>query len=208
MSDDTAPDQDGRSGPEDRAMIEEGTVEKGAVEKDTVDKRTVEHSTAVNGSVERSAARTPAVEIHEVKIHGALRASDTERDDALQALAAHYADGRLERAEFDERAEVALAARTRDQLHALFADLPGPVPVPSSTPEVVPAAPRTPERVAEARLRQRPAGFPPPIVFSPVLFVFAIVAVLYGAPPFPLIPLVFILTGGPRRWDRQARPWN
>jgi hypothetical protein len=160
---------------------------------------------------DRAAVETRAAESRVVKIHGPLRASDSERDDALHALAAHYADGRLERAEFDERAEVALAARTRDQLHALFADLPGPVPVPSSRPEPVPAAPHTSDRTSEAaaaRMRQRPvAGFPP-IVLSPVLFVVAIVAVLYGAPPFPLIPLVFILTGGPRRWNGQARPWN
>ena len=40
--------------------------------------------------------------------HGeGLRASHAERDAALNALAAHYADGRLERAEFDERARVA-----------------------------------------------------------------------------------------------------
>lgn len=177
MSDNTVPDQDGRSGPEDRT------------------------------AVERNAAQTPA-EPRVVGTRGALRASDAERDDALQALAAHYADGRLERAEFDERAEVALVARTRDQLRELFADLPGPVPVPSPTPEPVAAASRTPEPAAAARMRQRPAAGFPPIVFSPILFVVAIVAVMYGAPPFPLIPLVFILTGGPRRWDRQARPWN
>jgi uncharacterized protein DUF1707 len=40
-------------------------------------------------------------------------------------LQRHFADGRLTQAEFDERVGAALAARTRDQLHALTADLPG-----------------------------------------------------------------------------------
>ena len=57
-----------------------------------------------------------------------LRASDAERENAVHALGAHYADGRLDRSELDERVDAALAARTRSQLDALFADLPGPSP--------------------------------------------------------------------------------
>ncbi len=49
-----------------------------------------------------------------------IRASDAEREDALRRLAGHYADGRLERAEFDERADAAFAALTREQLRTLF----------------------------------------------------------------------------------------
>jgi Domain of unknown function (DUF1707) len=55
----------------------------------------------------------------------AIRASDGERDQAVALLQGHFADGRLTRAEVEERAGAALAARTRDQLHALTADLPG-----------------------------------------------------------------------------------
>jgi hypothetical protein len=54
----------------------------------------------------------------------AVRASDGERDEVLALLQRHFADGRLTQAEFDERAGVAITARTREQLDALTADLP------------------------------------------------------------------------------------
>jgi hypothetical protein len=135
---------------------------------------------------------------------GQVRASDVERENALRALAAHFADGRLDRAEFDERADAALAARMQSQLHALFADLPGPAPVPAAPPDVG-ASP------ASAALRQvrrgvAVSGFPLlPLV--PVLFVLAVAAAVHGLPPFPLIPLLFILSRRHRRWNREARPW-
>src|SRR5215831_10172309 len=55
----------------------------------------------------------------------ALRASDGERDQVVAQLQRHFADGRLTQAELEERVGAALAARTRDQLRALTADLPG-----------------------------------------------------------------------------------
>src|SRR5215470_10156711 len=55
----------------------------------------------------------------------ALRASDGERDQVVAQLQRHFADGRLTQPELGERVGPALAARTRDQLHALTADLPG-----------------------------------------------------------------------------------
>jgi hypothetical protein len=57
----------------------------------------------------------------------AVRASDGERDQVVALLQHHFADGRLTQAELEERAAAALAARTRDQLRALTADLPGEV---------------------------------------------------------------------------------
>ena len=55
----------------------------------------------------------------------AIRASDGERDQVVAQLQRHFADGRLTQAELEERVGAALAARTRDQLHPLTADLPG-----------------------------------------------------------------------------------
>jgi len=55
----------------------------------------------------------------------AIRASDGERDLVVAQLRRHFADGRLTQAELEERVGAALAARTRDELHALTADLPG-----------------------------------------------------------------------------------
>lgn len=138
----------------------------------------------------------------------ALRASNAERDDALNLLSAHFADGRLDRAEFDERAEAALAARTRDQLRALFADLPGPGPVPTPAAEA-PAATMT-----GAGMQARGGGAlttgasPLLFVLVPILLIASLGAVLHGGPPFPLIPLVFILSRRFRRWNREARPWT
>jgi Domain of unknown function (DUF1707) len=65
----------------------------------------------------------------------AVRASDSERDQVVALLQGHFADGRLTQAELEERAGAALVARTRDQLDALTADLPGA--------EVRPARPAT-----------------------------------------------------------------
>src|SRR5271166_2363145 len=53
-----------------------------------------------------------------------MRVSDTERQAAVDRLAEHYADGRLDQAEFDERSGLAMSAKTRADLSALFADLP------------------------------------------------------------------------------------
>jgi hypothetical protein len=53
----------------------------------------------------------------------ALRASDADRDRVIELLRAALADGRLDAAEFDERLDAALAARTIDALAPLTADL-------------------------------------------------------------------------------------
>ncbi len=53
----------------------------------------------------------------------ALRASDADRDRVIELLRAAVADGRLDPAEFDERLDAALAARTVDALTPLTADL-------------------------------------------------------------------------------------
>jgi uncharacterized protein DUF1707 len=53
----------------------------------------------------------------------ALRASDADRDRVIELLRAAVADGRLDQAEFDERLDAALAARTIDALAPLSADL-------------------------------------------------------------------------------------
>ncbi|WP_022909267.1 DUF1707 SHOCT-like domain-containing protein [Aestuariimicrobium kwangyangense] len=52
------------------------------------------------------------------------RIGDAERDRAVQELQAHHAAGRLDLAEFDERMQAALQARTNADLVPLFRDLP------------------------------------------------------------------------------------
>ncbi|HZD73406.1 MAG TPA: DUF1707 domain-containing protein [Actinomycetota bacterium] len=52
------------------------------------------------------------------------RASDAERNHAIDRLRSAYVEGRLDQQEFDERSEAALKARTIGQLERLFDDLP------------------------------------------------------------------------------------
>jgi hypothetical protein len=56
----------------------------------------------------------------------ALRASDADRDRVIELLRTAVADGRLDPAEFNERLDAALAARTIDALAPLTADLIAP----------------------------------------------------------------------------------
>ena len=53
-----------------------------------------------------------------------LLASDEDRDRAARALRRHFAAGRLDSAELEQRLSVAVAARTKGELASLFADLP------------------------------------------------------------------------------------
>src|SRR5579863_3259887 len=53
-----------------------------------------------------------------------LRVSDAERQTVTDRLAEHFADGRLDQAEFDDRVGRAMNAKTRADLSGLFSDLP------------------------------------------------------------------------------------
>jgi Domain of unknown function (DUF1707) len=53
-----------------------------------------------------------------------LRASDADRDRAVESLADAAAEGRLTLEEYSERSGTALIARTQDELAALTADIP------------------------------------------------------------------------------------
>lgn len=53
-----------------------------------------------------------------------LRVSDAERSDVADRLGRHYADGRLDQAEFNERVDRAMSAKTQSDLSGLFDDLP------------------------------------------------------------------------------------
>ena len=55
-----------------------------------------------------------------------IRVSDADRNAVAEQLGVHYADGRLDQAEFDERISRTMAAKTRGDLAGLFDDLPDP----------------------------------------------------------------------------------
>jgi hypothetical protein len=60
---------------------------------------------------------SPATDTH-------VRASDAERNQEADKLSRHFAEGRLDAAEFKERLDRAMGATTRGDLTGLFDDLP------------------------------------------------------------------------------------
>jgi hypothetical protein len=64
-----------------------------------------------------------------------LRASDDERNEVADKLSRHYAEGRLDEAEFKARLDACMSAKTRGELTGLFHDLPRlAVPAPPPPP--------------------------------------------------------------------------
>ncbi|MDA1359224.1 DUF1707 domain-containing protein [Glycomyces luteolus] len=57
--------------------------------------------------------------------HGKLRISNADRDRAIAQLQAALDEGRIDLAEFDERAKTAYEAKTNAELDLIFDDLPG-----------------------------------------------------------------------------------
>ena len=55
-----------------------------------------------------------------------VRTSQAERDQVVERLRTHAADGRLEVEELEQRIEAALSARTHGELDAVETDLPRP----------------------------------------------------------------------------------
>ncbi|WP_248581416.1 DUF1707 domain-containing protein [Nocardioides sp. InS609-2] len=82
--------------------------------------------------------------------NSALRASDLDRDVVHRVLGEAYAEGRLDRDEFDQRSDSVTKARTLAELPEIMSDL-----VPSRA--VVPAADRHEAAVAEYRSERRNA---------------------------------------------------
>ena len=81
--------------------------------------------------------------------HGKLRISNADRDQAIAQLQAALDEGRIDLAEFDERAKTAYEAKTNAELDLIFDDLPGGRP---KEGEVVAA------EAAEAPEHDRPRG--------------------------------------------------
>ncbi|XRQ13511.1 DUF1707 SHOCT-like domain-containing protein [Actinomadura welshii] len=72
-----------------------------------------------------------------------IRIGDAERDAVMVALHDHFAAGRLDRGELDERLEAVLSAKTRGDLRPLVRDLPAPtgLPEPEKQPPPLPWGP-------------------------------------------------------------------
>jgi hypothetical protein len=59
-----------------------------------------------------------------------MRISNTERNEIADILSKHFAEGRLDSDEFDERVGKVMNAKTRGDLAGLLDDLPSPGPPP------------------------------------------------------------------------------
>ena len=113
-----------------------------------------------------------------------LRIADSDRERAMADLAMHYADGRLDHEEYDERLDAIWTARTHADLAVLFDDLPRPQA----------AHPPRPSRHPASRSRRR---FP----LLPVLALLIVLSILTGAPFWLLIfPLMWFA-------HRRRGPW-
>jgi Domain of unknown function (DUF1707) len=116
----------------------------------------------------------------------AIRASDADREQVVEVLRDHYAEGRLTLDEFDERTSSAYAAKTRTDLRKLTNDLPvdlsfGPAHVAIAT---------GPTAVAPRTLRVAPV--------LPILLIVALSTGFHGRGHhhfflvFPVIPFMVI----------------
>ncbi|WP_067636590.1 DUF1707 SHOCT-like domain-containing protein [Actinomadura latina] len=70
-----------------------------------------------------------------------IRIGDAERDAVMVALHDHFAEGRLDRGELDERMDAVLSARTRGDLRTLVKDLPSPTGLPEPVKAAAAGAP-------------------------------------------------------------------
>lgn len=85
-------------------------------------------------------------------VNGALRASDQDREVVRGLLATAYADGRLDREEFDERSERVAGARLLGDLPAIVDDL---VPVTPATGRALSRVPMADRADLAARAQRR-----------------------------------------------------
>ena len=120
-----------------------------------------------------------------------VRIGTAEREAAASALSEHFAAGRLDQDELEERLDRAYAAKTAADLEPLFQDLPRP---------------GSPAAASEQRQAAgRSTGW------SPLLIAVLAFAVLWVAvvkiPPFFLIPLVWIVLARSHR-GRRGGPWG
>jgi uncharacterized membrane protein YccC len=107
-----------------------------------------------------------------------MRVSDAERNEVAEALSKHYGDGRLDAAEFQERLDQAMSAKTRADLSGLLSDLP---PTAQANRVVAPPAPPAP--------RRRPRSLVHVLAVVAVLFV---LAGLWSAMVPPHVPWLLI----------------
>lgn len=112
--------------------------------------------------------RTPTWLLGPGRAPSDLRVSDAERQAVADQLSKHFADGRLDQAEFDERLSQAMSAKTYHDLDGLLTDLPSTEA--SGGPGLPPAGGRVTGRAAGSVPQRR--------VARPLLLIVAAIVVL------------------------------
>lgn len=120
----------------------------------------------------------------------ALRASDSDREVVLGVLAEGYADGRLSKEEYDERAGVTTSAKTLGELPPVIADLV-PQTSPGSRSDLAHATPDELEAQAVRRWQHaRREAVNGVVVISVICW--TIWAVSGFGFPWPVFPTLFV----------------
>lgn len=136
-----------------------------------------------------------------------MRVSDADRAEVADRLSQHYGDGRLDQAEYNERLDQAMRAKTQSDLDGLFDDLPA---AETAEPSSAPPSPSSAAGAWAAAMHQD-AGQRHPL--HRVLFLALVVVIAVGAGhamahffiPWLLIGLLAFLwlTYGPRHHDHR-----
>ena len=117
-----------------------------------------------------------------------MRASDADRDIVLRTLGEAYAEGRLDRSEYDDRADAVHTAKTLGELPGMLHDL---VPATALTPWTAGALDvRSVEERAVARWeRRRREAFMAFLIPSLICWVVWAVT-MFGGFPWPVFPMI------------------
>jgi Domain of unknown function (DUF1707) len=133
-----------------------------------------------------------------------IRVSDADRNAVAEQLGVHYADGRLDQAEFDERISRTMSAKTRGDLAGLFDDLPDPGPA-VATGAAGPGGPQAPN----VRPRHRGGAFRSLILLAIVIVLCSTAwhamnsFFFFNIPWFPIAVIVAIVLFASRHHHRR-----
>lgn len=138
-----------------------------------------------------------------------IRIGDTEREEALKALGEHMGAGRLDLDEYGDRSARVTTAKTRNDLLALFSDLPEPRPrfgAVAGTPPVYQPTPlvATPRTAVEVGRRFAATIVPLVGLVAVALFFFTKLWVFFLLVPAAAI-LIGAITGDDQRRRRRRR---
>lgn len=132
-----------------------------------------------------------------------LRVSDAERSEIADVLSRHYADGRLDQAEFNERVDRVMQAKTRADFRGLLDDLPDLPDLPGQANARGASAAGAPIAVRYRR-RQFPLRRILFLAFVVAVTIFVAHALMHSVLWWLLIALIvfLVLRDGPRRRRR------